>query len=110
MKELSKLEETVLVVIWKLGDAAYGVNIKKQVNETTGKNYFYNTVYTTFEQLLRKGFITKHFGEPTAVRGGKRKVFFQITKEGMEALENAYERQNRVWYGITQETFRKGYA
>jgi len=110
MKELSKLEETVLVVIWKLGDTAYGVNIKKQVNETTGKNYFYNTVYTTFEQLLRKGFITKHFGEPTAVRGGKRKVFFQITKEGMEALENAYERQNRVWYGITQESFRKGFA
>ena len=58
MKELSKLEETVLVVVWRLGENAYGVTVKKKINEITGKNYFYNTVYTAFEQLLRKGFIT----------------------------------------------------
>ena len=110
MKDLTKLEETVLVVIWRLTEEAYGVNIKKQVNEITGKNYFYNTVYTTFDQLLRKGLITKYFGEPTAVRGGKRKVFFKMTKEGVEALEDAFERQNRVWFGITKESFKKGYA
>ena len=110
MKDLTKLEETVLVVIWKLEEEAYGVNIKKKVNEISGKNYFYNTVYTTFDQLLRKGYINKTFGEPSAVRGGKRKVFFQTTKEGMEALENAFERQNRVWYGISRDSFKKGYA
>lgn len=110
MKELSKLEETVLVVVWRLGENAYGVTVKKKIHEITGKNYFYNTVYTAFEQLLRKGFITKHFGEPTAVRGGKRKVYFQITEEGLEALEHAFKRQNKIWYGISQDSFRKGFA
>ena len=110
MKELTKLEETVLVVIWKLDKMAYGVHIKKEVNKLTSKNYFYNTIYTAFDQLLRKGYILKYFGEPTAVRGGKRKAYFQITNEGIEALETAYERQGRVWFGITKETFKQGFA
>ena len=110
MKELTKLEEVVMIAIWNLGDDTYGVKIKKKVHEITGKEYFYNTLYTTFDQLIRKGFIVKDYGEPTAVRGGKRKVFFQITKEGMVALENAFERQSRVWGGITKEALKKEYA
>jgi DNA-binding PadR family transcriptional regulator len=108
MNELTKLEEVVMIAIWNCIDEAYGVNIKKQVHEITGKEYFYNTLYTTFDQLVRKGFIVKDFGEPTAVRGGKRKVFFKITNEGLAALEKAFERQERVWAGIKKETFQKG--
>ena len=110
MKELSKLEEMVMIAIWRLEDEAYGVKIKKLVHEIAGKEYFYNTLYTTFDQLIRKGFVTKHFGEPSAVRGGKRKVYFRMTQEGMASLEGAFERQNRVWNGITKDSFRKGFA
>ncbi len=110
MHELTKLEEAVMMAIWQLEDDSYGVEIRKRVNKITGKDYFYNTLYTTFTQLERKGFIIKHFGEPTAVRGGKRKVYFQITEEGMKALENAYERQSRLWQGITRESFNQDYA
>ena len=80
MKELTKLEELVMMAIWRLKDEAYGVQIKSKVKEIAGKEYFYNTLYTTFDQLTRKGFISKHFGEPSAVRGGKRKVYFHNRK------------------------------
>lgn len=106
MKELTKLEELVMIAIWHLEDQAYGVQIKNKVKEIVGKEYFYNTLYTTFDQLTRKGFITKHFGDPTSVRGGKRKVYFHITKEGRGALKNAYKRQSRIWSGITEGSFR----
>jgi PadR family transcriptional regulator PadR len=95
----------VLIAIWNLGEDAYGVNIKKKVHELTGREYFYNTLYTTFDRLIRKDFIIKHFGEPIPVRGGKRKGFFQLTKGGTRALKDAFERQRRVWAGFTQETF-----
>jgi PadR family transcriptional regulator PadR len=110
MKELTKLEEIVLISIWRLNDEAYGVNIKKKVKEISGKEYFYNALYTTFTQLERKGFVIKNFGEPTAVRGGKRKVYFRLTKEGFAALERAFEHQNRVWFGISKESFEKRYV
>jgi PadR family transcriptional regulator PadR len=103
--ELTKLEEIVLIAVWNLGEDAYGVNIKKKVHELTGKEYFYNTLYTTFDQLIRKELIIKGFGEPTAVRGGKRKVFFQLTREGKFVLRDAFERQRRIWAGITKESF-----
>ena len=109
MKELTKLEELVMLAIWRLKDEAYGVQIKGKVKEIGGREYFYNTLYTTFDQLSRKGFITKHFGEPSAVRGGKRKVYFHITKKGRGALENAFKRQSRIWNGITEESFRQSY-
>lgn len=110
MKELTKLEELVMMAIWRLKDDAYGVKIRKKVKEIGGREYFYNTLYTTFEQLTRKGFITKHFGEPSSVRGGKRKVFFHITKEGIRALENAFKRHTRIWAGIDEESFQKDYS
>ena len=105
MIALTKLEEIVLIAIWNLREDAYGVNIKKKVHELSGKEYFYNTLYTTFDRLIRKAFIVKGFGEPTPVRGGKRKVFFRLTKEGKWALMDAFERQRRVWAGFTKESF-----
>jgi len=107
MAELTKLEEIVLIAIWNLRDDAYGVNIKKKVHELAGKEYFYNTLYTTFDQLLRKDLIRKGFGEPTAVRGGKRKVYFRLTLDGNRALREAYEKQRRLWAGFAVETFRE---
>jgi PadR family transcriptional regulator PadR len=108
MKDLTKLEELVLMSIWRLGKEAYGVKIKRHVKKTAGKEYQYNTLYTTFDQLTRKGFITKHFSDPTSVRGGKSKVFFRITRQGIKSLENAYLRSSRIWDGITIESFQKG--
>jgi len=55
MIELTKLEEIVLIAIWNLREDAYGVNIKKKVHKLTGKEYFYNTLYTIFDP--REGFI-----------------------------------------------------
>ena len=109
MKELTKIEETVLIAIWRLGDEAYGVNIKNQIKKSTKRDYLYSTLYTTLEQLVRKNYISKRFGEPTAVRGGKRKIFFLLTDEGLEALKNAFEKQKSVWHGIDEESFSRGF-
>ena len=108
MKELTKIEETILIAIWQLGDEAYGVTIKDRIRDLTGREYLYNTLYTSLEQLVRKGLISKRFGEPTPVRGGKRKIFFGITDEGMESLKEAYEKTRLVWQGISGESFNEG--
>jgi PadR family transcriptional regulator PadR len=110
MKDLTKLEELVMMAIWRLKDDAYGVKIKDKVKEIAGREYFYNTLYTTFDQLTRKAYINKHFGDPSAVRGGKRKVYFHITKEGRRALEYAFKRHNRIWAGINEKSFQKEYS
>ena len=108
MKDLTKPEETVLLAILHLKDEAYGVTIKNQVKKVTNREYLYSTLYTTLEQLVKKGYISKRFGDPSPERGGKRKIFFNLTEDGVLALENAFLKQKSVWAGITEETFRNG--
>ena len=110
MKSLTKAEETILLAVWRLNDDAYGVSIKQQIKKATSREYLYSTLYTTLEQLVRKGFLRKRYGEPTAVRGGKRKIYFGLTEGGLEALKGAYLNHKSVWRGITQESFKKGLA
>ena len=45
MKEISKAEEMVLLAIWRLADNAYGVTIRRQIRNDTGKDYTYGTLY-----------------------------------------------------------------
>ena len=108
MKDLTKIEETILIAIWRLKDEAYGVTIKEEIKASTRRDYLYNTLYTTLEQLTRKGYITKRQGDATPVRGGKRKIFFAITKKGIEVLHEAFLKQRSVWRGITEDTFKTG--
>ena len=108
MKDLTKIEETIMPAIWRLKENAYGVTIKEQIHRAVGREYLYSTLYTTLEQLVRKGYIVKQFGEPAAERGGKRKIFFHITKSGFQALKEAFEKQKSVWKGVTEETFNHG--
>ena len=95
MKDLTKVEETVMVAVWRLGEEAYGVTIKNQIKEAIGREYLYSTLYTVLEQLVNKGYLTKRYGEPTAERGGKRKIFFSISETGFESLKQAFEKIGR---------------
>jgi DNA-binding PadR family transcriptional regulator len=108
MKDLTKIEETILLAILRLKDNAYGVTIKNQIKEAADRDYLYNTLYTTLEQLVRKEYICKRYGDPTPARGGKRKIFFSLTKDGLEALRIAYSKHKSIWAGITEKTFEKG--
>ena len=108
MKELTKIEETILLAVFRLKDDTYGVTIKEQINRTTGRQYLYSTLYTTLEQLVRKEYIVKRLGDPSPVRGGKRKIFFDLTEKGSNALKESFLLQKSVWHGITEKSFRTG--
>ncbi len=108
MKELTKVEETVMIAIWRLKDDAYGVNIKSQIKNVTDREFVYGTLYSTLEQLVSKGYIRKTFGEPTPERGGKRKVFFSVTDPGIDSLKHSFEIRQAVWSGITVDTLGEG--
>ncbi len=108
MKELTKIEETILLAIFRLKDNAYGVTIKDQIKETANREYLYSTLYTSLEQLVRKGYIVKRFGEPSSKRGGKRKIFFDLTDSSISALKEAFLQNRSVWQGISEDTLNLG--
>ncbi len=100
MKELSKSEETFLIAIYRLKDEAYGVAICDKIHELTGKMYTFGTLYKILDQVVRHGYAIKEEGEPSKERGGRRKMFYRLTEEGIEGLKNSYKFRASLWHGL----------
>lgn len=105
MKELSKSEEMILLAIWRLGWEAYGVSIRHQIKQDTGKNYTYGTLYGLLRQLTHKGFVRKRLEPPVARKGGRGKTYFDLTRDGIQALKEAFELHQRLWGDLNQFSF-----
>lgn len=110
MSNLTKNEEIILLSILRLEDNAYGVSIKNQIKKLTGKQWNYGLLYCALDQLARKGFLIKREGMPVPERGGRRKIFYSISRSGRRALEEAYELKEALWEGIGAAFLKKGGA
>lgn len=97
---LGEFEEVVLLTVAVLHDQAYGIAIKSDMEERLQRNVSVGAMRTALKRLENKGFLTSVLGEPTAVRGGKRKRFFTVTIAGKKALERAMEVRKKLWRAI----------
>lgn len=108
MKDLTLNETAILLAILRLEKDAYGVAIKEEVSKFIGKKISYGTLYSYLDQLFRKGFLAKSLGDPTPERGGRRKIFYKVTKKGIHAMESAYALQKMIWEELSEISFDKG--
>jgi DNA-binding PadR family transcriptional regulator len=105
VKDLTLNETAILLAILRLEKDAYGVAIKEDVSKFIHKKISYGTLYSYLDQLFRKGFIAKSIGDPTPERGGRRKIFYRLTKKGIHALESAYKLQKLIWERLREISF-----
>jgi DNA-binding PadR family transcriptional regulator len=83
---LGSLEQIVMLALVRLGQNAYGMAVRMEIEKRTGRNLSIGAIYATLERLEGKGYVSSFMGEPTAERGGRAKRFFRIEAEGMRAL------------------------
>jgi PadR family transcriptional regulator, regulatory protein PadR len=95
-----EFEQLVLFALIRLGKDAYGVTIRQEVESRTKRNVSAGAVYTALERMEEKGFVTSRFGEPTRMRGGKRKKFYKLEPRGAKALSRAYAAVQAMAGGI----------
>jgi PadR family transcriptional regulator PadR len=105
MNLITRLEEAILIAIWRLKDNAYGVTINKQVSESLQKKYSMGALYFALDQLLRKGHVnktTRHFYHE---KGGRSRTYYTLTEDGKKALWMVKIYQKSLWEGIPEMTF-----
>lgn len=100
---LGEFEQIVLLAVWRLDHDGYGVRIRQEIEARTGRPVTIGAVYATLERLARKGCVKPVMGEPTAARGGRAKRYYQITRTGTAALEDARRQLARMWQGLRRE-------
>ncbi len=103
---LGEFEEIVLLVIAALQQEAYGLAIKKELEEQTGRTITISAVHAACNRLEDKGFLSAEFGERSARRGGKRKKIYAVTMSGQQVLQNAYELRQKLWDNIAPGSFQ----
>ena len=102
---LSVNEQIFLIAIWWLKDEAYGVRIRDKIAEMAGRIFTFGTLYNTLDNLAKKGYVTSRAVQILNQTGGNKRVYYAITKTGLEALREARELQEAIWKGIYKYTF-----
>ena len=100
MKLLTRAEELLLLAVWRLQEGAYGAAIRNHLGEVTGEDWSIGSVYAPLDRLGRKGFVRSYMGAPTPERGGRSKRYFELTAEGVAALNHARQVHETMWTNL----------
>lgn len=107
MKEyqLGEFEEIVLLTVAILQDQAYGVLLRQEIETRTSRTVSVSALQTALRRMEKKGYLESTMGEATAVRGGKRKRYFKVTRVGRQALEHTKTIRMRLWESVPKMSF-----
>jgi PadR family transcriptional regulator PadR len=102
MKTITQNEERILLSILQLKEDAYLVAIQGYLSKVTGKNIALTSIHLPLSRLETYGLVESSWGEATAVRGGRRKKIYRITRYGFEVLEEYKRIHNTLWQDYTE--------
>jgi PadR family transcriptional regulator PadR len=97
---LGEFEHIVLLALLRLGDEAYGVTVREEIQSRTRREVSIGAVYATLDRLETKGYIRSHRGDPTPERGGRSKRFFRVTAQGMAAVNRTQRALQSMTEGL----------
>ena len=97
---LGEFEQLVLLALIRLEDEAYGMAVRREIEERADRDVSIGAVYATLDRLEEKGLVKSRMGEPTDARGGKAKKCFTITGAGAKALERSQQALRQMLVGL----------
>ncbi len=97
---IGSFEQLILVAVLRLGDNAYGMAIREEIEERTGIRPSLGAVYSTLDRLQAKGFLGVQGRPGGPARGGRPRKFFRIEPTGRQALNDSLESLERMLDGL----------
>ena len=100
---LGEFEQIVLIALLRLDNEAYGMSVRREIQERTGRAVSIGAVYATLERLESKGYVSSFVGDATAERGGRAKRFFRIESDGKRALKDSQDALRKMLAGLNAD-------
>ena len=89
MSRLGELELLVMLALLRLGNEAYGMSIRQEIERRSGHDVAIGAVYATLVRLEEKRFATTRLSDPLPIRGGRARKHWKLTALGERAVRNA---------------------
>ncbi len=84
---LGEFEQMVLLAILQKADKAYGVEVRREIEDSSGRRVTRGAFYTTLDRLESKGYLQWTTRPVEGWRGGIPQRHFVVTEEGLEKLQ-----------------------
>jgi PadR family transcriptional regulator, regulatory protein PadR len=97
---LGEFEHIVLLAILRLGDGAYAIPIREEIEERTGRGVARGALYTALERLETKKCLRSRMSDPLPERGGRSRRYFSVTPSGLSALRASRRSLLSLWQGV----------
>jgi PadR family transcriptional regulator PadR len=104
---LGQFEMLVLTALERLGEEAYGVTIRREIEAQCGRAVSIGAVYATLGRLGDKGYVTFWVSGSTPVQGGRARKHARITPTGRRVLRESIRTLERMLEGL-DFAFRHG--
>lgn len=107
---LAEFELYVMLAVARLGDEAYGVTIRHEIEERTGRPVSVGALYATLARLGQKELMEFEMSDPRPVPGGRARKYCRLTAEGRSALAHSAGMLARMMDGLGFVTPEEGEA
>jgi DNA-binding PadR family transcriptional regulator len=97
---LGEFEQLVLLALIRLGDEAYGMAVRRELEARAERDVSIGAVYATLDRLEGKGLVRSKMGEASVERGGRARKCFTITGAGARALERSQQTLRQMLDGL----------
>ena len=94
---LSRIEEILLLMVCKLDEEAFGMQIREEVKELTGKAYSIGGIYVPLDRMVKQGWLEVQDLPGEGNRMGRPRRRYAITAEGLQHLKESKDLQARMW-------------
>jgi DNA-binding PadR family transcriptional regulator len=99
---LGSFEQLVILAVVRLGDDAYGMTVRQELEERTDRAISLGAVYATLDRLENKGYLKSNKRKAGAERQGRAKRAFRVKPPGFAALRNTLECVERMRKGLPE--------
>jgi PadR family transcriptional regulator, regulatory protein PadR len=100
---LGEFEYLLLTATARLGDAAYGAAIRREIESITGRRCSIGALQITLDRLEKKGLVKTWMGPATPHRGGRAKRMVRINADGVKAAAYFYNTIAQMSRGVSWE-------
>ena len=99
---LGEFEQTILLAILGSGDSAFALEVRRKIEEETGRRVSRGAFYTTLERLERKGLVIWTKVQPATARRREAHRLFSVTPAGLEMLRSTQEHLKARWARLAE--------
>ena len=92
---LGTFEEQVMLAVFRVGEEAYGMAVRREIEGVTGREVSIGAVYATLDRLEAKRLVGS-----TRTRSDASRRVFAVTTRGAAALHASRAMRERLWRGV----------